>query len=58
MLVRRKPAASESSDVQIHSDLVETLFGTAGSFFAGLLGGLIAPALAWFLLGECAFHGC
>ncbi|KAF0212440.1 MAG: diguanylate cyclase/phosphodiesterase [Methylocystaceae bacterium] len=52
MLVHGKPAASESTDVQIHIDLVETLFGTAGSFFAGLLGGLIAPALAWLLLGD------
>jgi diguanylate cyclase (GGDEF)-like protein len=52
MRARGRTDASESSDVQIHSDLVETLFGTAGSFFAGLLGGLIAPGLAWFLLGD------
>ncbi|MGD9656141.1 MAG: putative bifunctional diguanylate cyclase/phosphodiesterase [Methylocystis sp.] len=52
MRPRWKTDASESSDVEIHSDLVETLFGTAGSFFAGLLGGLIAPSLAWLLLGD------
>ncbi|MGD9545271.1 MAG: putative bifunctional diguanylate cyclase/phosphodiesterase [Methylocystis sp.] len=55
MIVRRKSGARESSDVQIHSDLVETLFGTAGSFFAGLLGGLIAPALAWLILGDSIY---
>lgn len=52
MLVSGKSGATESSDVQIHGDLVETLFGTAGSFFAGLIGGLIAPGLAWLVLGD------
>lgn len=44
--------AVESADRQIHFDLVETLFGTAGSFVAGLLGGLIAPLIAWFSTGD------
>ena len=41
------PLSRRSSAEHIHADLVETLFGTPGSFVAGLLGGLIAPVIAW-----------
>jgi diguanylate cyclase (GGDEF)-like protein len=37
---------------EIHRDLVETLFGTPGSFIAGVFGGLLSPAIAWFLTGD------
>ena len=32
----------------VHADLVDTLFGTAGSFVAGVLGGLLVPTVALF----------
>lgn len=38
--------------VEIHRDLVETLFGTPGSFIAGLVGGLLSPGIAWLLTGD------
>lgn len=37
---------------EIHRDLVETLFDTLGSFIVALLGGLLAPASAWFMTGD------
>ncbi len=41
----------ENSEIreEIHRDLVETLFGTPGSFAAGLVGGMIAPVSAWLM---------
>ncbi|MBB4197197.1 hypothetical protein CCR94_14290 [Rhodoblastus sphagnicola] len=41
----------------IHADLVDSLFGTTASFFAGVLGGLIAPAIAYARTGESVFIG-
>ena len=43
---------NRSTDQEIHSDLVETLFGTPGAFVAGVFGGLIAPLLGWMSTGE------
>jgi len=39
-------------DEEIHADLVETLFGTSGSFMAGIFAGLLVPAIAWFATGD------
>src|SRR5437868_10999495 len=39
----------------VHADLVDTLFGTAGSFVAGMLGGLLVPTLALFRTGDSIF---
>lgn len=41
--------ASAEVQEEIHRDLVETLFGTPGSFVAGLLGGMLAPGSAWLM---------
>ena len=40
-----KPAAALPPEV--HADLVETLFGTVGSFLSGIAGGLLVPVIAW-----------
>ena len=40
---------------EIHSDLVETLFDTRGSFIVALIGGILPPAAAWFMTGEAVF---
>jgi PAS domain-containing protein len=37
---------------EIHSDLVETLFDTRGSFIVALIGGILPPAATWFMTGE------
>ncbi|MBI1868718.1 MAG: EAL domain-containing protein [Methylocystis sp.] len=52
-IATEKPDAG--MDEEIHSDLVETLFGTSGSFIAGLFGGLIAPVSAWFFTKDVIF---
>ena len=44
--------ANRAADQEIHSDLVETLFGTPGAFVAGVFGGLIAPLLGWMSTGD------
>jgi diguanylate cyclase (GGDEF)-like protein len=46
-----------SSEVQteVHSDLVETLFDTFGSFAVSLIGGITAPASAWLMTGESVY---
>lgn len=43
-----------SPDVQkeVHSDLVETLFDTFGSFAVSLIGGVTAPLSAWLMTGN------
>src|SRR5208282_1573285 len=38
-------------------DLVDSLFGTTGSFYAGVLAGLIAPAVAYARTGALVFIG-
>ena len=45
-------ATSPTTDQEIHSDLVETLFGTPGAFVAGVFGGLVAPLLGWMSTGD------
>ena len=40
---------------EIHSDLVETLFDTRGSFIVALIGGVLPPAATWFMTGERVF---
>lgn len=39
----------------IHAGLVGTLFGTVGSFAAGIAGGLLVPMIAWSRTGEPGF---
>ncbi len=36
----------------IYAGLVETLFGTVGSFVSGLFGGCLVPLIAWFRTGD------
>src|SRR5271168_1344815 len=43
---------------EIHSALVETLFGTVGSFVSGLVGGLLVPAVAWARTRDPIFLVC
>ena len=43
---------------EIYADLVETLFGTVGSFLSGVFGGLIVPTVAWLRTGERHFLYC
>ncbi len=45
-------ATNPTTDQEIHSDLVETLFGTPGAFVAGIFGGLVAPLLGWMSTGD------
>jgi hypothetical protein len=40
---------------EIHSDLVETLFDTRGSFIVALIGGILPPAAARFMTGQAVF---
>jgi diguanylate cyclase (GGDEF)-like protein len=47
-----KDTTHDEVSAEIHRDLVETLFGTPGSFVAGLFGGLLSPGLAWLLTGD------
>jgi len=37
---------------EIYADLVDTLFGTPGSFLAGVIAGLLTPIIAWLSEGE------
>jgi diguanylate cyclase (GGDEF)-like protein len=43
---------------EVHADLVETLFGTVGSFLAGVVGGVLAAGVAWLLTREMLFLVC
>ena len=43
---------------EVHAELVETLFGTTGSFVSGMFGGLVASALAWIRTGDVIFAIC
>ena len=42
-------------DEEIYADLVETLFDTTGTLIAGILAGLLAPAIAWLSTGETVY---
>jgi diguanylate cyclase (GGDEF)-like protein len=37
---------------EVHGDLVESLFDTLGSFVVSLIGGVAAPASAWFMTSQ------
>lgn len=43
---------SDEVEAEIYADLVETLFGTPGSFLAGVFGGLLVPSVALFATGD------
>ena len=47
--------ASSHASREVYRDLVETLFVTPGSFVAGVLGGLIAPVIAWFATADSTY---
>jgi diguanylate cyclase (GGDEF)-like protein len=48
-----QPASADAhTSEEVYRDLVETLFATPASFIAGVLGGLIAPLIAWFATGD------
>jgi diguanylate cyclase (GGDEF)-like protein len=40
---------------EVHSDLVETLFDTFGSFAVSLIGGVASPLAAWLMTGESVY---
>ncbi|HUO23939.1 MAG TPA: EAL domain-containing protein [Caulobacteraceae bacterium] len=42
---------------EVHADLVQTLFGTVGSFVSGILGGLLVPIVSWARTGDPLFLG-
>ncbi len=42
-------------ETEIYADLVETLFGTPGSFLAGVFGGLLVPTVALFSTGDAVY---
>jgi diguanylate cyclase (GGDEF)-like protein len=43
---------------EIHAALVETLFGTVGSFVSGIVGGLLVPAMAYARTQDPIFLVC
>src|SRR5688572_33065512 len=43
---------------EIYADLVETLFGTVGSFVAGMVGGFLVAIIAWFRTYDPVFLVC
>ena len=47
MTQSRAGVSRDKLPTDIHAALVETLFGTFGSFLAGMIGGLLVPAIAW-----------
>src|ERR1700744_6296748 len=51
-------AAPKKLPADIHAALVETLFGTVGSFLAGIFGGLLVPILASAKTHDPIFIGC
>ncbi len=55
MAAGRGHARGEDLPRDVYADLVDTLFGTVGSFLSGIFGGLLVPAVAWFRTGEPVF---
>ncbi|MGI4764272.1 MAG: hypothetical protein ACRYGP_04285, partial [Janthinobacterium lividum] len=53
-----KGSAADKLPPEVHAELVETLFGTTGSFVSGMFGGLVASALAWIRTGDVIFAVC
>jgi diguanylate cyclase (GGDEF)-like protein len=58
MVFRATRTAQTPLPPEIHSALVQTLFGTAGSFVAGILGGFLVPAISWARTGDPVFMVC
>jgi diguanylate cyclase (GGDEF)-like protein len=59
-MVRSKMSLDRKSALpgEVHAALVESLFGTIGSFVAGILGGLLVPTIAWARTHDPIFLGC
>jgi diguanylate cyclase (GGDEF)-like protein len=49
--------ANAEIGVEIYADLVETLFGTTGSFLAGIFAGLLSPLIAWLSTKDMVYLG-
>lgn len=49
--------AAEDQKYEIYADLVETLFGTPGSFVAGIGAGLLVAVIAWLTTGDLVYFG-
>jgi diguanylate cyclase (GGDEF)-like protein len=43
---------------EVHAQLVETLFGTTGSFIAGMIGGLLVPTVAYIRTQDPLYLAC
>jgi diguanylate cyclase (GGDEF)-like protein len=48
-------SVSAEHSSEIYADLVETLFGTPGSFIAGMCAGLLVPTIAWLTTRETIY---
>jgi diguanylate cyclase (GGDEF)-like protein len=59
-MIRRQAARHRKDHLpdEVHAALVETLFGTIGSFVAGMLGGLLVPMIAWARTHDPIYLGC
>lgn len=49
--------APEDQKNEIYADLVETLFGTPGSFIAGIGAGMLVAVIAWLTTGDLVYFG-
>ena len=59
-MTRTKSARRSSTPLpaEVHAALVETLFGTVGSFISGMVGGVMVPAIAYARTGDPVFLIC
>lgn len=59
-MIRRKNSSERNTKLpgEVYAALVESLFGTIGSFVAGILGGLLVPTIAWARTHDPIFLGC
>ena len=55
---QRHRARAPALPAETHSDLVATLFGTVGSFLAGIVGASIVPVVAFARTHDNVFVGC
>ncbi len=57
--MREQDATGKDAEIddEIYADLVETLFGTTGSFLAGIFAGLLSPLIAWLATGDVVYLG-
>ncbi len=58
MFKARAEGSRQQLPAAIHAALVDTLFGTFGSFISGVLGGLLVPAIAWARTRDPIFIAC